>query len=103
MGRIDVLRGCALLTALVVSQAVGGCATDSTGLLKTKYGEETHIAAAGPTAAEQAAISPYQSFEGYFPNVELTTSDGRKVRFFDDLVRGKKVLINFMYTQCDGI
>ena len=41
--------------------------------------------------------------EGYFPNHELTTHDGRTVRFYDDLLRGKTVLINFMYTDCDGI
>jgi cytochrome oxidase Cu insertion factor (SCO1/SenC/PrrC family) len=36
----------------------------------------------------------------YFPNVELTTQDGRTVRFFDDLVKDKAVLINFIYTSC---
>lgn len=36
----------------------------------------------------------------YFPNTPLTTFDGREVRFFDDLVRGKVVGINFIYTNC---
>ena len=36
----------------------------------------------------------------YFPNVELTTQDGEKVRFFDDLIEDKIVLINFIYTTC---
>jgi len=36
----------------------------------------------------------------YFPNVELTTHEGKRVRFFDDLVHGKVVLINFIYTNC---
>ena len=36
----------------------------------------------------------------YFPNVKLTTQDGRTVRFFDDVIRGKVVLINFIYTSC---
>jgi protein SCO1/2 len=39
----------------------------------------------------------------YFPNVELTTHDGRRVRFYDDLVRGRTVVIGFMYTSCDQI
>lgn len=38
--------------------------------------------------------------EGYFPNVVLTTHEGEKVRFFDDLIRDKVVLINFIYTSC---
>jgi len=36
----------------------------------------------------------------HFPNVPLRTHDGRDVRFYDDLVKGKKVLINFTYTNC---
>jgi cytochrome oxidase Cu insertion factor (SCO1/SenC/PrrC family)/copper(I)-binding protein len=36
----------------------------------------------------------------YFPNVELTTQDGEPVRFFDDLIEGKVVLVNFIYTTC---
>ncbi len=36
----------------------------------------------------------------YFPNVELTTHQGKKVRFFDDLVKDKVVVINFIYTSC---
>lgn len=36
----------------------------------------------------------------HFPNVPLRTHDGRAVRFYDDLVKGKKILINFTYTNC---
>ena len=36
----------------------------------------------------------------YFPNPELITHEGEKVRFFDDLVEGKVVMINFIYTSC---
>ena len=36
----------------------------------------------------------------YFPNVELTTQDGEKVKFFDDLIKDKVVVINFIYTSC---
>ncbi len=36
----------------------------------------------------------------YFPNVELTTHRGERVRFFDDLVRDKVVVISFLYTNC---
>jgi protein SCO1/2 len=38
-----------------------------------------------------------------FPNVTLRTHEGRSVRFYDDLLKGKIVLINFMYAQCTGI
>ena len=36
----------------------------------------------------------------YFPNVALTTHNGDQVRFFDDLIEGKIVVINFIYTTC---
>ena len=36
----------------------------------------------------------------YFPNVTLTTQDGATVRFYDDLLKGKIVAINLIYTTC---
>ena len=39
----------------------------------------------------------------YFPNFELTTHESKKVRFYDDLIKDKIVVINFMYAQCEGI
>ena len=37
--------------------------------------------------------------ERYFPDVQLTTQDGAKVRFYD-LIRGKTVAIELIYTSC---
>jgi protein SCO1 len=39
----------------------------------------------------------------YFPNVTLTTHDGIDVRFYDDLLKGKIVAINLMYTTCNYV
>jgi protein SCO1/2 len=39
----------------------------------------------------------------HFPNVELVTHEGRKVRFYDDLIKDKIVVINMMYAKCEGI
>ncbi|HEX8687153.1 MAG TPA: SCO family protein [Pyrinomonadaceae bacterium] len=36
----------------------------------------------------------------YFPNIELTTQDGKKVKFYDDLLKGKIVAITLIYTHC---
>jgi protein SCO1/2 len=33
----------------------------------------------------------------------LQTHEGRKVRFYDDVLKGKLVVINMMYTVCTGI
>src|SRR5207244_12655421 len=38
----------------------------------------------------------------YFPNVPLTTHEGKVVRFYDDLLKGKAVAINLIYTHCSA-
>ena len=35
-----------------------------------------------------------------FLNVALTTHEGREVRFYDDLIKGRTVFLNFFYTVC---
>ena len=35
-----------------------------------------------------------------FSNVLLLTQEGKQVRFYDDLVKGKTVVVNFIYTSC---
>ncbi|HEU0007715.1 MAG TPA: SCO family protein [Terriglobia bacterium] len=59
-----------------------------------------------------AALAPTPGFDTksreklrdrYFPNVELTTHEGKKVHFYDDLIKDKIVVINFMYADCEGI
>jgi protein SCO1 len=39
----------------------------------------------------------------HFPNVLLRTHEDRAVRFYDDLMKGKTVLLTFMYASCEGI
>jgi copper(I)-binding protein/cytochrome oxidase Cu insertion factor (SCO1/SenC/PrrC family) len=45
-----------------------------------------------------ATASPWGA--SYFPNVPLTTHDGKTVHFFEDLIKDKVVAINFIYTSC---
>jgi cytochrome oxidase Cu insertion factor (SCO1/SenC/PrrC family) len=44
------------------------------------------------------AASPWGA--DYFPNVPLITHEGKTVHFFDDLIKDKVVVINFIYTHC---
>lgn len=37
----------------------------------------------------------------HFPNVELITQDGKKVHFYDDLIKGKIVALDLIYTNCE--
>lgn len=36
----------------------------------------------------------------HFTNLIVETHEGRKLRFYDDLIRGRIILFNMMYTQC---
>ena len=53
-----------------------------------------------PEAPAPAATADSQRGGGHFPNVELLTQDGKKVRFYDDLIKGKVVAIDLIYTTC---
>ncbi len=49
---------------------------------------------------ETAAKEEAQWAGTHFPNVELITQDGKKVRFYDDLIKGKVVALELIYTTC---
>jgi protein SCO1 len=49
-------------------------------------------------------LSPRERIQKYgLPNVELTAHTGQRLRFYDDLVKDRKVVINFLYATCKGI
>jgi protein SCO1/2 len=57
-----------------------------------------------PAAAKFKSIPPRERIrQRYFPDLILTTHEGRKVRLYDDLIKDKIVIINFMYARCDGV
>jgi protein SCO1/2 len=61
-----------------------------------------------PARAQERVATPTMSAREkirarYFPDVTLLTHEGRKVRFYDDLIKDKIVTINFMYADCEGI
>jgi protein SCO1 len=39
----------------------------------------------------------------YFTNVDVVTHEGKTVRFYDDLIKGRKVVVNFIYLNCNDI
>ena len=55
------------------------------------------LTAAAPGPAEA------QTRQGYFPNLPVVTHDGKTVRFYDDLIKGKMVVISFIFTSCKDI
>jgi len=70
-------------------------------------GRMTLARAVGLTALLAGVAGPPAMAAGrwgadYFPNVPLTTQDGKVVRFYDDLLKGKAVAINLVYTHCSA-
>lgn len=39
----------------------------------------------------------------HFPDAPLITQDGKTVKFYDDLIKGKTVVINFIFTRCGNV
>src|SRR6476469_6175074 len=37
-----------------------------------------------------------------YTNAVLRTQDNKQVRFYDDMIRGRQVVVNFMYAECKG-
>jgi protein SCO1/2 len=73
------------------------------GLAEAQKTQET----AGPDhAGHKHAGIPPSSPDGelvskrVIPDVEVVTQDGKPVKFFTDLVKGKKVMISFIFTSC---
>jgi len=62
-------------------------------------GAPTAVVLALLVTADARAATPPESF----PNVELRTQDGTRIRFYEDLIKGKVVLINFFFTTCTSI
>lgn len=72
-----------------------------------------HASAAGASAAPAAAPAGTPAARGagseadqeararsYFTDTELLTQDGRTVRFYSDVVKGKVVCLSFIFTRC---
>ena len=49
-----------------------------------------------------AAEDEVERAREYFTNLELINQDGETVRFFDDVLKDKVVVINFIFTNCQG-
>ena len=60
-------------------------------------------AALGATERLQAAVVRKQQAHPYFPDSVLYDHSGKSVRFYTDLLKGKVVVINMMYTVCTRI
>jgi len=56
----------------------------------------------GVSKAQQPATAADSPAHKYFTDVELTDQNGRKVKFYSDLLQGKVVIINSFFATCQG-
>ncbi len=57
-----------------------------------------------PTSQSKVMVAGAAHGSDYFSNIELTNHLGQRVKFYDDLIKDKFVVINMMYAQCsEGI
>lgn len=84
--------------------AVAAAASAATLLASPAWSHEVASGAkdaeAPPTPATPKPNPNNRWGAGYFPNVPLVTQDGVTVRFYDDLLKGKSVAVNVIYTRC---
>lgn len=50
-----------------------------------------------------APLSASPGFTPKIPDVEVVTHEGKTVRFYSDLVKGRTVAVNFVFTNCTTI
>jgi protein SCO1/2 len=50
------------------------------------------------------SFKPHPASKGArrFTNALLQTHEGKEVRFYDDLIKGRQAIINMMYANCEG-
>ena len=60
-------------------------------------GARTNTTAQGQGAADRPGT---RDARAYFTDLELVAHDGRKLRFYSDVLEGRTVLINVIYTNC---
>ena len=77
--------------------ALSGAALAGAGLATDSAGQKL-------ATATKRVVTPRERIrERHLPNFTLTTHEGKKVKFYDDLVKDKIVVINMMYAQCQGV
>jgi protein SCO1/2 len=66
------------------------------------FGMGAAALAAAPAARadEPAPARRTGRYSDRFPNLRLVTQDGMPVRFYDDLLKDRVAIVNFMYTDC---
>jgi protein SCO1 len=91
------------LSAIVISMAFATAASQQPAPRPTpppKPAELDNPHAGHQVGGQQAGQSAAQK---WFSDVELLDQDGRKVRFYTDVLKGKTVVLNAFFTTCTSV
>jgi protein SCO1 len=89
LGRRSFLN---LAATAAVATGIPGAAAAATG--------ENALAKFVP---ETPALARSRIQQQHLPNIPLVTHEGKEVRFYDDLVKDKVVMLNFFYAVCADV
>jgi len=77
-----------------------------TAVFTTTHSGSAQTPAAPPAPHDHSHMSktPEESpAQKYFTDVELINQDGKKVRFYSDVLKGKTVVVNAFFTSCTSV
>jgi protein SCO1/2 len=77
-----------------------------TAVFTTTHNSLAQTPAAPPAPHDHSHMSktPEESpAQKYFTDVELINQDGKKVRFYSDVLKGKTVVVNAFFTSCTSV
>jgi protein SCO1/2 len=80
-----------------------GMAPLAGGVTRSFAADALAPAHAATSAQTKSAKARRRIQQQHLPNIPLITHEGKRVLFYDDLVKDKKVSMNFFYTKCDEI
>ena len=61
------------------------------------------LLASTPAVASEPSLQAAERLRSIVPDVPVVDQTGRRLRFYDDLVRGHTVAINLVFTHCERI
>jgi len=98
--------GLLLIMVSVLVMALVAASSDAAAHADAHADEATVVATTATTATtatnKSITVGDIERARNYFTDTELTTHEGGKVRFYSDVLDGRVVMINVMYTNCKG-
>jgi protein SCO1/2 len=106
VGKISKTRNAGLLSATVIGVLLCWASESrSVGAPGSQSGNESERASIprgarqGPSPT-QSAQKPKTGLEPSIPDVDVFDQDGKRIHFYSDLIKGKVVVISFLFTTC---